>query len=105
MTRYDIGMAKPDNLPNDTWDPERERRFLGNWFWIWPIGGALVVVQHWFNPSAFEQCPHVLFMAPLVGTATSGWTLIRTFDRRYVPQLLASVSVLCVGATCFWLSF
>lgn len=97
---YDVGMANAGRPPRE---PEPEPRLL--WFWIWPAIGSWAIIWHWFDPAAFERCPHVLFFGPLIGTATAGWTVIRTRDRRYAPQLLTSIVLLCIGAAFFWQSF
>ncbi len=80
----------------------RSRSFLKYWFWAWPGLGLLCITWWLFDQSAFEQCPQCYWLPPLIGTSAAGWAWIRTFDRRYVPQLLASVVLLGVGATIFW---
>jgi hypothetical protein len=80
----------------------RSRHFLKFWFWAWPALGGLVIAWQLFDRSAFQRCPQCLWIGPLIGTATAGWAWLRTFDRRYVPQLLASVVLLGLGAVLFW---
>jgi DNA-directed RNA polymerase subunit RPC12/RpoP len=80
----------------------RSRHFLKFWFWAWPALGGLVIAWQLFDRSAFRQCPQCLWIGPLIGTATAGWAWLRTFDRRYVLQLLVSVILLGLGAVLFW---
>ncbi|SIO14388.1 hypothetical protein SAMN05444166_2682 [Singulisphaera sp. GP187] len=83
----------------------RSRHFLKYWFWAWPAFGGLVMMWQLFNRSAFQQCPHCLWTAPLIGTAAAGWAWLRTLERRYIPQLLASVVLLGLGVASFWRDF
>jgi hypothetical protein len=80
----------------------QSRRFLKYWFWAWPALGGLVIAWQLFDRSAFQRCPQCLWIGPLVGTATAGWAWLRTFDRHYVPPLLASVVLLGLGTVLFW---
>lgn len=80
----------------------QSRRFLTYWFWAWPALGGMVIAWQLFDRSAFQRCPQCLWISPLIGTATAGWAWLRTFDRRYVTQLLASVVLLGLGAFLFW---
>ena len=80
----------------------RSRHFLKFWLWVWPALGGLVIAWQLFDRSMFQRCPQCLWIGPLIGTATAGWAWLRTFDRRYVPQLLASVALLGLGAVLFW---
>jgi hypothetical protein len=80
----------------------RSRHFLKYWFWAWPALGGLVIAWQLLDRSAFQRCPQCLWIVPLIGTATAGWAWLRTLDRRYVPQLLASVVLLGLGAALFW---
>lgn len=80
----------------------RSRHFLKFWLWAWPAFGGLVIAWQLFDRSAFQRCPQCLWNGPLIGTATAGWAWLRTFDRRYVPQLLVSVVLLGLGAALFW---
>jgi predicted RNA-binding Zn-ribbon protein involved in translation (DUF1610 family) len=82
----------------------RCRHGLKHWFWAWPTLGGLVITLQFFDRSAFQRCPQCLWIAPLIGTSTAGWAWLRTFDRRYVPQLLASAVLLGLGAALFWQS-
>ena len=79
-----------------------QRRFLIYWFWAWPVLGMLILGYHWFDPSALNNCPHMLFMPGLIGTAAAGWAFARTMDKRYIPQLGAAAMVLCLGVNAFW---
>jgi hypothetical protein len=80
----------------------RSRRILESWLWIWPALGGLVILWQLIDRTAFQQCPQVLWIFSLIGAATAGWTWLRTFDCRFVPQLLASLVLLCLGAVVFW---
>lgn len=80
------------------------RGFLRHWLWAWPALGALAITWHWFDPSAFQRCAQQLWIAPLIGTATAGWTWLRTRDPQCIPQLLASGGMLGIGAAVFWRS-
>ncbi len=80
----------------------RARALLKHWFWAWPILGASSLAWWFFDRSAFQECPNVLWVPSLVGTAAAGWAWLRTHDRRYVPQFLASVVLFALGATVFW---
>jgi hypothetical protein len=79
----------------------RWRSFLKYWLWAWPVLGLLCLVWWLFDQSALQQCPQCYWLAPLIGTAASGWAWVRTFDRRYLPSLLASIVLLGVGVTIF----
>jgi hypothetical protein len=76
--------------------------FLRYWLWAWPAFGLLLIAWQWFDRSAFQRCPQMSWIIPLLGTSTAGWTWLRTFDRRYVPQLLTSAVLLGLGASLFW---
>jgi hypothetical protein len=80
----------------------QSRHFLKYWFWAWPALGGLVITWQLFDRLAFERCPQCLWMAPAIGTVTAGWAWLRTFDRRYVPQLLASILLVAIGAALSW---
>ncbi|HBE63929.1 MAG TPA: hypothetical protein DDX19_14565 [Rhodopirellula baltica] len=79
-----------------------QRKFLVYWFWIWPISGSLMLGYHWLSPIGFEDCPQMLFMPGLIGTAATGWAFARTLDKRYLPQFVGSAVVLCMGFNAFW---
>jgi hypothetical protein len=80
----------------------RWRRFLSYWLWSWPALGGLVITLHLFDRSAFQQCPQCLWTVSLIGATTAGWAWLRTLDRRYVPQTLASVVLIGIGAVLSW---
>jgi predicted RNA-binding Zn-ribbon protein involved in translation (DUF1610 family) len=80
----------------------RSRHFLKHWFWAWPALGGSIITWELLDRSAFQRCPQCVWTAPLIGTATAGWAWLRTSDRRYVPQLLASVVLLGLGVVLFW---
>jgi hypothetical protein len=80
----------------------RQRRVLAYWFWAWPVLGLLVLACHWFDPMTLDNCPHMLFIPGLIGTAATGWTFVRTMDRRYLPQLGAAAFVFCLGVNAYW---
>lgn len=82
--------------------PENVAVFLWYWLWAVPSIGLLTVVWGTLDPSAFERCPHVAFVFPLIGLAAGGWTWLRTFDHRYLPQVLYSTLLLIVGVGVFW---
>ena len=75
----------------------RSRKFLVYWLWIWPAGGLLILIYQAAVPSAFADCPEMIFIIGLVGTVATGWALARTFDRRYLFQVIASTAVLILG--------
>lgn len=79
-----------------------QRRFFIFWFWTWPILSMLILSYHWIDAAAFSNCPHMLFIPGLIGTTASGWAFMRTRDRRYLPQLVASATVFCMGLIEFW---
>lgn len=79
-----------------------QRRFLVYWFWAWPILGSLILGYHGFDPIAFNDCPHMLFVPGLIGTTAIGWAFARTKDKRYLPQFGAAIIVLCLGVDAFW---
>ena len=80
------------------------RKYLVYWFWIWPVGGAVILASHFVWPQSFANCPHVIFIFGLIGTTAAGWTLVRTFDRRYVLQTIASAIILFLGFRAFLLT-
>ena len=90
----------------DMSDPERldtsTSRRLWYWLWLWPGIGLLSVVWGLLEPTAFERCPQVYWTFPLIGMSAAGWTWLRTSERRYVPQLLASIAVFTIGAWFYW---
>ena len=77
-------------------------RFLQYWLWLWPGIGLLCAVWGLLEPIAFERCPQVYWTFPLIGLSAAGWTWLRTFERRYVPQLLSSIVVFVIGAWLYW---
>ena len=90
----------------DMSDPRRPdvstSRFLWYWLWLWPGMGLLCAIWGTLDPTAFERCPQVYWTFPLIGVSAAGWTWLRTRDRRYLPQALASGAILVVGAWLFW---
>ena len=78
------------------------RAFLKYWFWAWPAFGLLTCTIWLIDHNALQQCPQSYILAPLIGTATTGWASIRTLNFRYILPLCASVAVLCLGAAIFW---
>jgi hypothetical protein len=81
---------------------EKSGTFLWYWLWALPSIGLGCVAWTLFDPSAFQECPQALFTFPLIGTTTAGWTWIRTFDRRFLPQLCCSAVLLVAGVWMFW---
>jgi hypothetical protein len=79
----------------------RSRHFLRFWLWAWPILGALVIGWELLDRGAFRQCPECLWITPLIGTSTAGWAWLRTSDRRYVAQLLTSVTLFGLAAAMY----
>ena len=53
-------------------------------------------------PSEFANFPEMIFLAGLIGTIAAGWALARTFDRRYLFQVVASAAVLILGVRAFF---
>lgn len=83
----------------------QSRHVLTYWLWTWPALGGVAIAWQWFDRSAVQECPNSLWFPPLIGIATAGWAWLRTWDRRYVPQLLASVVLFGLGAVVFWRAF
>lgn len=83
----------------------RERRFVWYWLWAWPVLGVSIMIWRLFDRSAFERCPQLFVLIPLLGTSTAGWTWLRTRDWRYSPQAISSLTLLGLGAYLFWRSF
>ena len=81
---------------------KRSRRFLVLWFWTWPALGLCALALYWLEPSVIEDCLHMLVVPALVGTIATGWTFLRTQDRRYLPQAFASAVLLIVSGFTFW---
>ncbi|TWU51529.1 hypothetical protein Poly59_31210 [Rubripirellula reticaptiva] len=79
-----------------------QRRLLVYWFWAWPTLGLLLLGYHWIDPTALNNCPQMLFIPGLIGTAATGWAFARSMDKRYIPQFIASAMVLCLGINAFW---
>jgi hypothetical protein len=77
-------------------------RFLWYWLWLWPGIGLLCVIWGMVDPKAFARCPHVYWTFPLIGLSAAGWTVLRTYEWRYIPQLLASIVVFAIGAWLYW---
>ncbi|TWT91534.1 hypothetical protein Pla52n_65250 [Stieleria varia] len=80
----------------------KQRRFLIYWFWIWPVFGLFVLAYHWFDQTAWANCPQALFIPGLIGTTAAGWAFARTIDMRYLPQLGVSALVFLLGVDAFW---
>ncbi len=80
----------------------KTRRFLVYWLWTWPVLGALTIAWYSIAPLGLSRCLHVLFVPSLIGTVASGWSYLRTTDRRYLPQFFASAILLFVGAFAYW---
>ena len=78
------------------------RRFLGYWFWAWPLLGVAALAWHAIDNTALVRCPHFLFVPGLIGTTAGAWTVFRTYDRRYWPPTIVSSVVLIVGCIAFW---
>jgi hypothetical protein len=79
----------------------RSRYFLRYWLWAWPALGGLVIAWELLDRGAFRQCPQCLWITPLIGISTAGWAWLRTSDRRYLAQLLTSVTLLGLGAAVY----
>jgi hypothetical protein len=80
----------------------RSRRFLVLWFWAWPALGLCALTCYWLNPDWLENCLHMLVVPGIVGTIATGWTILRTKDRRYLLQAFASAVILIVNSVVFW---
>lgn len=97
-----VGGRVRDPSVYDRYTKLKARRFLVYWLWAWPVLGTLVTAWHFVSPSAFARCLHVLFLPGLIGTTASGWSYLRTTDRRYLPQFYASAILLAVGTFTYW---
>jgi len=84
--------------------PAKQRRMLYYWFWVWPLFGVVVILLHNFNPNILTNCNQALFLPGLIGTLTSGYTIIRAKDRSFALQFVGSVVALAVGGRLFWTS-
>ena len=80
----------------------RDRAFLKYLLWLWPLFSLLFLGYLYFDRTAFQQRWQEIWLFPFTGTLASGWSWIRTFDRRYFLPLLASFVLLCVSAAIFW---
>jgi hypothetical protein len=90
---YDFAMSRSVDHPNAAHDRERPlRRDLALVGWLWTAASVLFIAWHWVDPSN----PQILVVFPLIGTTASGWTLIRTRNRRCVPLFVTSIVVLCL---------
>ena len=76
--------------------------FLKYWLWAWPVLTSLALVWHWFDPGALQNCRHLLFVPSLVGFSAAGWAWLRTTSPWYIPQCLASLSLLVIGGFAYW---
>jgi len=79
----------------------RWRSYLVYWFWLWPAFGGIILIWRMIDLSSFENCPHMMFIFGFSGTIATGWSLIRTNDRRYLAQAIASAVVLVLGIVAF----
>ena len=61
-----------------------------------------MLVYQTIVPSEFADFPEMIFLAGLIGTIAAGWALARTFDRRYLFQVIASIGVLMLGVRAFF---
>ncbi len=77
----------------------RGRSLLQLWFWAWPLMATVGLVVWLVDRGIFQQNPMPILLPALLGTATSGYTVLRTRDRRYVMQLVASFVLLASGVT------
>lgn len=82
--------------------PSNARKFLWYWLWIWPLVGLVAITWCHFDARAFESCPQVPFVFPLIGVSAAFWTWIRTFECQYLPQLFSSLILLVAGFKVFW---
>jgi hypothetical protein len=80
----------------------QSRGFLVYWLWLWPALTTAGFIWWYFDPDKAQAC-RVIWIVPLIGAAVSGWTWIRTFDRRYVLQAIVSSILLGVEFTIFYL--
>jgi hypothetical protein len=76
----------------DRWQRRRSRAWLVYWFWAWPLTSlGFQIVDVWFPDK-----PGAVWIPLLIGGASNGWALIRTWDLRYtwsfVAYLLLAVS-------------
>lgn len=80
----------------------RWRNYLVYWFWAWPACGVAMLFWHLMDSSAFEHCPHMIFLFGLIGAIATSWAMMRTSDIRYLVQALASAIVLVLGISVFF---
>lgn len=82
---------------------ERQTRtFLKYWLWGWAIFSMVFLGYYYFSPKPLQRCVGYLFMLPLIGTASAGWSWIRTRDRDYLSQFLLSAQLLVLGVWELW---
>lgn len=79
--------------------------FLEAWFWLWPALGLLCLVVWLVDPQLFDETPHVLFLAPLIGSIATGWAWARTRSRRYAASSLCSLLLLALSVAAFLRTF
>lgn len=79
----------------------RWRNYLVYWFWTWPAFAVLLLLWHSFEPTSFDECPHMIFLFGLIGTSAATWAWARTNDWRYSPQAIVSFVCLVWGFQTF----
>lgn len=80
-----------------------ERRRLGKaGLWLPPMMAVLFLAIHVWDSTALSRCPDTLYMPALLGTVSAGWTWLRTRDRDYCPQTVASFVLLTIGSYAWW---
>lgn len=81
----------------DRWQRRRSRAWLVYWFWAWPLTSlGFQIVYVWFPDK-----PGTVWIPLLIGGASNGWTLIRTWDLRYT---LSFVACLLLAVSGYWLT-
>jgi hypothetical protein len=84
------------------YESRRFRAGLTLWLWFWPILAAVLLVWACFDRTRLQQSWPGLLIAPVFAAALAAWTWLRTFDRRYFPQLMVSVVLLAMTAALIW---
>ena len=73
------------------------RSLLKLWLWSWPLFTIAGLVIWFFAPSAMDSNPIPILVVALLGVGTASYSFLRTFDFRYLPQLVTSACLLLIS--------